>query len=87
MNSRVISDIAVLFLVIYTPYWVYLPFIFACIIVFPLFWEAVLFGLIIDYFYGPHTASGTLFAYPFAVASALITLAFVFIRERLRINA
>ncbi|MDB5194158.1 MAG: hypothetical protein JWN50_172 [Parcubacteria group bacterium] len=87
MRERILFDIFLFFLVLYAPYWIYLPALILGIILFPLFWESVLFSLFIDYFYGPHTHSGSIFAFPFAIVASLFTLALIPIKESLRLHA
>jgi hypothetical protein len=55
--------------------------------VFPFYWEGIILALFVDFFYGPHTFAGTLFAYPFGLVTALLVLAFIPLRERLRFHA
>ena len=84
MRERILYDCLSFFLFLYAPYWLYLPVIFLGIMIFPIFWEGILFSLLVDYFYGPHTHSGSLFAFPFGITASLLILALIPLKERMR---
>jgi hypothetical protein len=86
MRERILYNILLFFLILYAPYWIYLAVIFLGIIIFPLFWESVLFSIFIDFFYGPGTHSGTMFGFPFGIASALLVIALLPFKERFRFH-
>lgn len=67
------------------PYWAYIPFMLVGIILFPLYLEAVVFGLLIDTAYGGHV--NFLLGLPFGIAAAVLVLLAVPLRESLRFNA
>lgn len=86
MNERVLYVILSFFLVLYAPYWIYLPALFLGIIIFPFFWESIFFSAFVDYYYGAHAYPGTPLAFPFAIAAALLVLLAVELKDRLRLN-
>jgi hypothetical protein len=86
MIERILYGVFLFFLIIYAPFWLYLPAVLFGIIIFPLYFEAIIFSLIVDYYYGPHMHSGTLFSFPFAITSALLILALIHVKERIRIG-
>lgn len=86
MIERTLYTIFVFFLIIYAPYWLYIPAILFGIIIFPVYTESIVLSLIIDYFYGPHIHTGSLFSYPFAITAALIVLASIQLKERFRFS-
>lgn len=78
------SIIAIAFIFV-TPYYIYLPFIFVGIILFPLYVEAIALSLLVDILYGKTGSSFLIF--PFGVISALLVLFAAPLRENLRFNA
>lgn len=84
MTERVLYGVLLFFLIIYAPYWLYLPAILFGIIIFPLYGEAIVFSLLIDYYYGPYMHLDTLFSFPFAITTALLLLALIHVKERIR---
>jgi hypothetical protein len=84
MKERILYDIFIFFLILHAPFWLYLPALVIGIIIFPLYWEAVPFAAFIDFFYGPHTHMGSVFAYPFGLSAAVLVAIFAPIKERLR---
>jgi len=86
MSERALYTVLLIFLVLFTPYWIYLPAIFLGMILFPLYSEAILLSAFVDYYYGAHTYAGTPLAFPFAIAAALLLLALVELKERMRIT-
>lgn len=51
-HARLFSTILIFLSIIFLPYWVYVPLIFLAAIVFPLFWEGIILGFLIDALYG-----------------------------------
>ncbi|MBX4195450.1 hypothetical protein KW796_00635 [Candidatus Parcubacteria bacterium] len=84
---RVGFTIIALILTLALPYWVYLPFIFAGVIVFPLYIEAVFLALLIDTLYGGGEYGKMLFGFPFGIVAALLVIFAAPLREHLRFNA
>lgn len=52
MIQRIIGSSIVLLSILVAPYWVYIPVLCLAIIIFPFFWEGILFALLIDVLYG-----------------------------------
>lgn len=78
-RERLIATGTILLAILFLPYWIYLPLIGAAMILFPLYWEAIVFGFLIDTLYG----TGTL---RFAVIATVLLLALLPVRERLRFS-
>lgn len=78
---RHITTIAILFAVIFLPYWVYGPAILLAAFFFPFYWEAVLFGFLIDTLYG------TRGFFPAALGAALGVAILMPVRARLRLTS
>ena len=83
--KRLLTSGIILFAVLFLPYWVYLPLIFISMVLFPLFAEAVIFGLLIDVLYG-YGVTGVLIA-PFGLGTLVVLLIIIPIRERFRFYA
>jgi len=86
MSERVLYTILLIFLILYTPYWLYLPAILLGMMLFPLYWESIALCAFIDYYYGARDFAGTPLAFPFAIAAALLLLALVELKERMRLT-
>lgn len=69
----------ILIAVVFLPYWIYVPLIFAASLLLPFYWEAILFGFLIDTLYG---TSGL---YSAALTAAAAVALFIPVRERLRL--
>ena len=52
MINRLVSYFIILLLILFTPYWIYIPVLLLAILVFPFFWEGVLFAILINTLYG-----------------------------------
>ena len=76
---ELIATAVILFSVLFLPYWVYLPLIGAAMILLPLYWEAIIFGFLIDALYGAGT-------FRLALIATAVLLALLPVRERLRFS-
>jgi hypothetical protein len=76
---RHIITIALLLAILFLPHWVYIPAILAAAIFLPFYWEAILFGFVIDTLYG------TRGSFPAALVAGLAVALLLPIRERLRL--
>lgn len=86
MNKfRLIATLVILFSIIFLPYWVYLTFLLAAMILFPLYWEGMVFAFIIDILYGRGIESLPELISPMAFSAMLILFAVLPLRERLRV--
>ena len=85
MTRRLLGSVIVLGAILLLPYWVYLPVLFAAIVILPFFWEGIWWAFLIDVLYGQGIAN------PLALVSllSLTTLAVLIIilpvKERLRL--
>ena len=52
MKRRTLGYIVILISILVLPYWAYLPVLFVAILLFPFFWEGLLFAFLIDTLYG-----------------------------------
>ncbi|MBX4189300.1 hypothetical protein KW785_01735 [Candidatus Parcubacteria bacterium] len=83
---RSLATLFCFLLVLLTPYWMYFPAIILCIILFPLYGEGIILGLLIDVLYGrPHL--GLVLDFPFGMIAGVCVLLAAPIREHLRFNA
>lgn len=78
-KERLIATSIILIAILFLPHWIYLPLIGGACILFPLYWEAIVFGFLIDALYG----TGTL---RLAILAAALLLALLPVRERLRFS-
>jgi len=79
MTKRIIGSIAILISILVLPFWVYLPVLFIAIIIFPFFWEGILFALLVDTVYGSGIET--------ALYALILLIILIPIRENLRLNA
>lgn len=52
MMRRLFGSALVLLSILVLPFWFYIPILFIAIVVFPFYWEGILFGFLIDVLYG-----------------------------------
>ena len=79
MIRRVLGSTVVLVSILVLPFWVYLPVLFIAIIIFPFFWEGILFALLVDTIYGSGIET--------ALYALILLIILIPIRENLRLNA
>ena len=86
MINRLVSYFIILLLILFTPYWIYIPVLLLAILVFPFFWEGVLFALLIDtlYGYGGGTLEALRSILPLVTLGVVLVL--IPIHNNLRIN-
>jgi len=84
---RTFAVVILALLVIFAPYWLYLPAIFAGIIYFDLFVEGIVLGFFVDLLYGRALYHGFLLGFPFTIASVVLVCVSVFVREKIRLYA
>jgi len=84
MISRTLGSIIILISILVLPYWIYIPVLFIGIILFPFFWESILFAFLIDVLYGQGIKifSPSISLLTLSILIALIAL--MPLRERLR---
>lgn len=89
MTTRLrLGSVGLIFLVIvFFPYWVYLPVLGAGIIFFPFFWEAIFLGFLIDVLYGGGVSSASHLFSPMAFAAAVFLAVMLPVRDRIRVYA
>jgi hypothetical protein len=86
MTKRIIVTLLLLFAILTLPYWIYLPLLLAAIIVFPLFWEAIILGFMIDALYGEKLYDLHAFLSLYALLSLAAIIVMIPLRHRLRIH-
>ncbi len=86
-KNRPFSVVALVLAVIFLPSYVYLPALLAAIIVFPLFWEGILVGFLIDALYGPGLASFASIFSMFAFYGLILVAILVPVRKSIRSHA
>ena len=85
MSYRPFVTALIIFSIIFLPYWVYLPVLLGAIIVFPLYWEALVASLLVDFLYGSGVPLWPIgFSTSLCVLVALIIL--MPLRDRIRIH-
>lgn len=86
MKKRGVSLLILLLAIIFLPYWVYLPLLLAAIVIFPIFWEGIIFGLLIDVLYGWGVTSWPSLISPAALVALVLVIILLPVRERLRFH-
>jgi hypothetical protein len=84
LSKRLGVVIALVILIIFAPFWIYLPALFLALVYFPIFWEGVILGFLADALYAP--AGSLLGSHAIALASLIVALAVIPLRERFRFN-
>jgi len=82
---RIIFSITLLIIILSAPAWVYLPLIFLGIVLFPMYLEAIVLGVVIDMAYGG-TQSIFFTKFAFGIGIALLVYLFAPIRSYLRFS-
>lgn len=85
--SRAATLVALILLVIFAPYWLYLPAILIATVMFPLFVEGIGFGLLLDTLYRPGGDGFFLLDFPLGICATALVVLTPFVRKRLRFNA
>lgn len=84
---RIPFTILILLAILFLPYWVYVPLLFAGVLVLPFFWEGIFLGLLIDTLYAESGLSASSVIYSFAFWATLILVMMIPVRKRLRTYA
>ena len=84
-NKRILAGVINVLLILFAPYWLYLPALFISTIFLQSYWEAIIFGILIDTLYGK---GGSFFAvHTFGILFLLIVIIELPLRKRFRFNA
>jgi hypothetical protein len=84
---RIIAVVTIVLLVIFAPYWLYIPAIVIGIVYFDYFVEGVALAFLVDLLYGQSFYHGPLFGFPFTLTALLLVLISIIVREKLRLYA
>ena len=84
MTRRIIGSVLILIFIFVMPYWIYIPFLFIGIILFPFFWEGIVFVFLIDVVYGGTVETFANFISPLAVFVLIALIVMLPVRESLR---
>ena len=84
MKYRPLITFALLLAIITLPYWIYLPALFAAIVILPVFWEGIILGFIIDILYGPGSRLLPSAGSFYGLCALLLIIILIPVRERLR---
>ena len=87
MSQRTLSYFIIILSVIFLPYWIYLFLIALGVFVFPFYFEAIFFALLVDSIYGAPVHFGFILLSPFSLGAAILVLIMLPVREHLRLNA
>lgn len=70
--------------IILLPYWIYVPALVIAMAAFPLYWEGIVLGILIDVLYGAGIDSFSTFIFSAGFLSLLGLLMLLPLRERIR---
>ena len=85
MNKRIFSYLILIPSIIFLPYWVYVPLLILAIVIWPFYWEALIFSLLIDFVYGRGITWWPI-SFSITLLALLLLVAMLPLRSRLRIN-
>lgn len=85
-KQRLGASLLILLSIIFLPYWIYLPVLLAGIIIFPMFWEGVVFGLLIDVLYGWGITAPPSLISPMALVALVFIVVLFPVREHIRFH-
>lgn len=86
MKKRLVALLILFVAIIFLPYWVYLPLLVAAILIFPVFWEGILLGLLIDVLYGWGVTAWPSLISPVALTALILVSVLLPVRDRLRFH-
>lgn len=86
MIKRALGIFVVLISILTLPYWLYVPILFAAIIIFPFFWEGILFAFLIDVIYGSGIEALPSLVSPFALAASVALIILLSLRGSFRFH-
>lgn len=86
MTRRTLGSAIVFVSILVLPYWFYIPALFVAIILFPFFWEGILFVFLINILYGNGTEILPLLTSPLVVSALIVLIVLLPLRERLRFH-
>ena len=84
MTRRVLGSLAVLISILVLPYWIYIPSLFIAVLVFPFFWEGILFALFINIIYGDEAGIMSLLLSPLVLSVLFALIAILLLRKNFR---
>ena len=84
---RIFAVVLTAVLVVFAPYWLYLPCILLGVFYFEYFIEGIILAFLADLFYGQGFYHGFLFGFPFTLYALVLVCLSVLVREKLRLNA
>lgn len=84
MNKRLLLSLGLLFLILFTPYYLYLLALVLVTIFVPFYWESIFLGFLIDCLYGPYSHVAFSFRFPVGFTAFILVILLLPIRERLR---
>lgn len=86
-NYRGLVTAGLLVAVLFLPYWIYVPAIFAAIMIYPMFWEGMILSFLVDALYGSGIETwGSIFS-TYAFWSLVILIIILPVRRRIRAYA
>ncbi len=85
LAKRLFINISLLLLILFAPYWIYLPLGVLALCLLPFFWEGILMGFLIDIIYG--APAPFWLDFPYAIGACVVVLISIPLRKRIRINA
>ncbi len=87
MTRRVISYGALFLLIIVAPYWLYLGALFVAVLIFPLYWEAIIFAILINTLYSANSGILAALTAPLLLVTLGMLILLLPIKSYLRTNA
>jgi hypothetical protein len=86
-RNRAIISLIIIALMLIGPYWLYVPVLVLATLTFPLYWEGILLGFVIDTFYGLGNYESLFMRFPVALGVTILILLMPLARKYLRLNA
>lgn len=84
MNRRLFTTILLIPAILLLPYWLYVPGLVLAMAAFPLYWESLFLGFLVQALYGERPGTVSEFALSAPVLAALGLLILMPLRRRLR---
>jgi len=84
MTRRIIGLVCIFISILVLPYWIYVPVLFVGIVLFPFFWEGIVFVFLINVIHGGSVEFPANLTSPLALSVLFVLIAMLPIRKRLR---
>ena len=84
MTRRILGSVVIFVSILFLPYWVYIPVLFIGAVLFPFFWEGILFAFLVNVLHGGEMKIFPSLVSPLALSLLVALILLLPVRENLR---